>query len=257
MLVNDTSGEWADDSVIVTVYDLVPTISSPSDREYHFDTTGHSITWTPSDLNPDSYEVYGDHNVVQSGNWDGSAIAVSIDGLSIGEHNFTLVVNDTSGNMAKDTVLVNVWDFPPELDSPSDLVFEVDTTGNSIFWNASDYNPDSYEIFKNDSLVDSDTWDGLPITFLVDGLSIGAHNYSIRLNDTSGNYATDTVLVTVTPAATTTPTTPTTTPFVTGTTPTPTTGPPPDLTGMMMIFGIGASVVIVIVIVVMLKGKRR
>jgi hypothetical protein len=29
------------------------------------------------------------------------------------------------------------------------------------------------------------------------------------------------------------------------------------LTGMMMIFGIGASVVIIIVIVVMLKGKRR
>ncbi len=260
LLVNDTLGEWADDSVIVAVYDLDPTIDSPSNREYHFDTTGHSITWTPSDLNPDSYEVYGDHYIVQSGSWDGSAIAVSIDGLSIGEHNFTLVVNDTSGNMAKDTVLVNVWDFPPELDSPADLVLEVGTTGNSIFWNASDYNPDTYEIFKNDSLVDSGTWDGLSITFSVDGLSIGAYGYEIRLNDTSGSYATDTVLVTVTPAATTTPTTTTTPPTTTtttGTTPTTSTEPPPDLTGMMMIFGIGASVVIIIVIVVMLKGKRR
>jgi parallel beta-helix repeat protein len=254
LLVNDTLGEWARDSVMVTVYDLVPTIDSPSDREYHLDTTGHSITWTPSDLNPDSYEVYGDHNMVQSGNWDGSAIAVSVDGLSIGVHNYTVVVNDTSGNMAKDTVLVNVWDLPPELDSPSDLIFEVGTTGNNIFWNASDYNPDTYVIFMNDSLVDSGTWDGLPITFSVDGLSTGAYSYSIRLNDTSDNYATDTVLVTVTPAATTTPTTTTPT---TGTTPTTSTEPPPDLTGMMMIFGIGASVVIIIVIVVMLKGKRR
>lgn len=254
LLVNDTMGEWANDSVIVTVYDLIPTIDSPSDREYHLDTTGHSITWTPSDLNPDSYEVYEDHIMVQSGSWDGSAIAVSIDGLSIGLHNFTVVVNDTSGNMAKDTVLVNVWDLPPELGSPSDLIFEVDTTGNNIFWNASDYNPDTYEIFMNDSLVDSGTWDGLSITFSVDGLSTGVYSYSIRLNDTSDNYATDTVLVTVTPAATTTP------PTTTTTTNTTTTGPtdlPPDLTGIMMIFGFGASVVIIIVIVVMLRGKRR
>jgi hypothetical protein len=98
--------------------------------------------------------------------------------------------------------------------------------------------------------VDSGTWDGLSITFSVDGLSTGAYSYEIQLNDTSGNHATDTVLVTVTPAATTTPTT------TTDTTPTTATEPSPDLTGMMMIFGIGASVVIIIAIVVMLKGKR-
>ncbi|MCK4566294.1 MAG: hypothetical protein KAU48_03200, partial [Candidatus Thorarchaeota archaeon] len=48
--------------------------------------------------------------------------------------------------------------------------------------------------------VDSGSWNGSAISVNVDGLAPGIHNYSIYVNNTAGESATDWVLVMVTGA---------------------------------------------------------
>ena len=43
----------------------------------------------------------------------GESIVQSLDGLSVGSYNYTIVVEDTSGNSASSTVLVNVLEEIP------------------------------------------------------------------------------------------------------------------------------------------------
>ncbi|MHA2313655.1 MAG: metallophosphoesterase family protein, partial [Candidatus Thorarchaeota archaeon] len=98
-------------------------IDSPTDIEYEEGTTGHSIVWNPSDPNPDRFELFRDDTLLDSGTWDGSAITVSVDGLSVGTYNYTIVVYDTSDHSIGDTVIVEVTEAPPpEPPLPMELI---------------------------------------------------------------------------------------------------------------------------------------
>jgi len=214
LFVNGTSGEYKTDTVMVTIYDNPPTIDSPLDQGYNFDTIGHTIVWHPSDFNPFGYYVYQNDSLVNSGSWSGSSIQISVDGLAIGVHRFMLVVNDTSDNKASDIVRVTVWDTNPWLDSPyGDIEYIEGTSNNYIHWDASDLNPANYTVYRNSTMLTFSPWNGGSISYNVDGLSVGVYNYTIMVMDTSGQTAYDTVFVTVlaTPPETTTPTTPVTT----------------------------------------------
>jgi hypothetical protein len=108
-VVYDIGGNSVTDTVWVTVLDgTPPEIDSPADVEYEEGETGNSITWTPTDSHPASYTIYKDGVIHQSGDWNGSAITISVDGLSAGNYNYTLVVTDIGGNTATDTVMVTV-----------------------------------------------------------------------------------------------------------------------------------------------------
>ncbi|MFX1603305.1 MAG: NosD domain-containing protein, partial [Promethearchaeota archaeon] len=110
VVLHDTSGNSANDTVLVTVVDTTaPTIDHPSDLVYETGTLGHWITWSPSDPYPDSYEVLRNGTPLTSAPWDGSTIAISVDGLSVGVYNYTVLVTDTHSNLASDTVLVTVF----------------------------------------------------------------------------------------------------------------------------------------------------
>jgi parallel beta-helix repeat protein len=85
-----------------------PTIDQPASMNYVEGITGNTITWTPSDEHPSHYVVYRNGTVVVLANWDESSITVEVDGLSVGVYNYTIVVYDTSGNWASDTVLIIV-----------------------------------------------------------------------------------------------------------------------------------------------------
>ncbi|KKN08829.1 hypothetical protein LCGC14_1052760 [marine sediment metagenome] len=99
----DSAYDW------VTVVDTtVPVLSSPVDITYEESTTGHKIIWTAADTNPDTYLVYKDGIGIETGPWlSGDQIRIDIDGLSVGTYTYTIVVWDTSGNTATDTVIVS------------------------------------------------------------------------------------------------------------------------------------------------------
>ena len=98
----------------------------------------------------------------------------------------------------------------PFLDHPADIEYIFGTDEHSITWNPSDSDPESYELFKNSTLLTSDSWTGSPITIELNGLDVGLHNYTLVVYDEQGHWVADTVLVNV--VATTTPSTNTTTP---------------------------------------------
>jgi len=86
----------------------------------------------------------------------------------------------------------------PIIDHPADITYEEATTGYNITWHPSDANPSNYTVNRNEILVDSGSWDTGNITVIVDGLSVGTYTYNCTINDTAGNWASDTVLVIVT-----------------------------------------------------------
>ncbi|MHA2402296.1 MAG: hypothetical protein ACXADH_04830, partial [Candidatus Kariarchaeaceae archaeon] len=202
IIVVDTSGNSDADTVLVTVVDTTdPLIDNPTDISYELGSASNKITWDGSDLDPDNFTVYKDGEFYESRPWTSSQkIQINIDGLSIGTYAFEIVISDGSGNTENDTVLVTVVDTTaPTIDGMTTYYYPVGTTNNDINWNATDYNPDKYEIWRNTTRVDFGAWsEGTPIIINVDGLAVGVYNYSIYTNDTLGNLSSDLVYVIVT-----------------------------------------------------------
>jgi hypothetical protein len=197
------------------------TLDHPWDIVYEQGTIGNSITWNVYAGDPTTYELFRNGSLIASGAWDGDNITVDVDGLDPGVHNFTIAVSENSGNVVSDTVFVIVAPFsPPTIDEPDDIEYEVGSTGHTVTWSPWDLSPATYEIYRNGTLAESDTWNGADITLSVDGLGVGTYNYTIIVSDTIGNTTSDTVMVTViepvgttTIATTTTGTTNQTTPL--------------------------------------------
>jgi hypothetical protein len=97
------------DVTVSTTYDEnAPLIDSPTDIEYEYLATGNGITWIPSDPNPDDYSIFRNGTIVGSGGWNGSSISILVDWLIPGVYEYTLIVNNTGGYFASDTVMVTV-----------------------------------------------------------------------------------------------------------------------------------------------------
>ncbi len=212
LVVTDIFGVTTSDTVIVTVVNEVgPTVSSPQDITYEEGATGNIITWLSTDPNPDNYEIYQNGSLIASGSWySGVNISITVDGLPIGVHNFTVIVSDVHGVSSRDTVLVFVVDgTSPVLNSPPDVVYREGDVGQRVTWSATDAHPNSYEIYQNGTVIATGTWTtGNDITVTVDGLTLGVHNYTLVVSDMSGNLAHDTVFVIVIRDDTTTTTPP-------------------------------------------------
>ena len=202
VVVGDTSGNTTKDTVFVTVQDGFPSIDTPSNIEYDEGTTGNIIQWQPTDLHPDNYTIYHDSLVLRSGTWNstGEFIRISVDGLAMGTHNYTLVVRDVGGNTARHTVFVTALDAtPPNIDTPSDVEYDEGTTGHTVHWHPTDLHPANYTVYRNSLVLKSGTWNSTGETILisVDGFAMGVHNHTVEVTDLGGNRATHTVLVTV------------------------------------------------------------
>ena len=177
---------------------ISPTINHPDDISYEVGSRGHTITWSPSDLFPYSFHIQRNAEQVASGTWNGSTLSISVDGLLPATYTYIVEVWDATGNSAVDAVQVVVLaSSEPTIDHPADIEYIVGNTGNSITWTPDVLFPYTYQILRNDTEVDSGSWDGLPITVSVDGLEIGTYNYTLSVSDTAGNQVTDTVFVCV------------------------------------------------------------
>ncbi len=89
-------------------------------------------------------------------------------------------------------------DAPPRVTSPADITYYQGEAGHIIRWIGFDVDPEMYVITRNDSVIESDTWDGYsPIEINVDGLTNGTWIYELYLNDTGNRNVSDSVFVTV------------------------------------------------------------
>jgi hypothetical protein len=118
--IQDNFENYAVDTVFVTVVDTTPpTIDQPIDIQYELGTTGNTITWSPSDLNPATYEIMKNGTVVDSGDWNDETINITVDDLSTGTYNYTIVVFDQAGNSVSDTVIVRVFSTTTTSETPT------------------------------------------------------------------------------------------------------------------------------------------
>ena len=109
--VYDSYGNMASDAVIVTVVDpTAPDVSSPDNLFYEQGSTGNQILWTLGDASPDIYNVTLDGSFYAEDTWINGTIALDINGLGLGIHEFIIFVYDSTGNWASDAVTVVVID---------------------------------------------------------------------------------------------------------------------------------------------------
>lgn len=204
ILVTDGGSNSVSYTTMLTIDDTnyAPTfVSTPSDLTYGVGSTGHTLTWIPSDANPYWYQIYNTTNLLVNTTWDGSSIDYIVDGLALGNYEYQLIVFDTKGLNATDNVTVNVVTDtgPPIIDSPPDVTYAEGTTGNNITWTTSDDSPGTWIVYQNGTEYDSGTLTGSPedIVIDIDGLDYGIYNFTVIVFDSisSLNNVTDTVYV--------------------------------------------------------------
>ncbi|MFX1399468.1 MAG: NosD domain-containing protein [Promethearchaeota archaeon] len=111
--VDDVAGYTNSDSVWVTVTNTRPLFTAkPDDISYKVGQMGNNLSWTFSDMstNNPSYTITrnGVPIIVDEPCVSGEYIIISVDGLDVGTHGFTIEVNDGYGGTVMDSVWVMV-----------------------------------------------------------------------------------------------------------------------------------------------------
>ncbi|MDF1540777.1 MAG: hypothetical protein P1Q69_17910, partial [Candidatus Thorarchaeota archaeon] len=202
--LNVTVFAWDDDNnnvtktCIVTYVDSTgPSITGQDDFIYEL---GDSplISWSWTELNPKNYTIYeNDSLAVFSTSFSGD-IEHTLDGLTVGKWNITLIIYDDSGHFETDELWVTVEDTtdPTSPDFPAD--FQVET--GSISWvnfTLNDLNPNIWEVWRDDTMDATDAFaDGEYIQYMLNYVTPGAHNITLVAWDDSDNILKLTCFVT-------------------------------------------------------------
>ncbi|MHA3964843.1 MAG: MSCRAMM family protein [Candidatus Thorarchaeota archaeon SMTZ1-45] len=204
----DLNSNFAEDTITLRFFENVtPVIEGPEPVEFVFGETGYSLSWNVTDEYPNMYEIRDNDEPFANGTIDPDepVITISLNGLEVGVHNFTLYANDTSGNTAMHSVLVTVIgdDVPPVISyTPPDIYYTQGARNQIYNWTATDDFMDYYEILINGVVVETDDWTTTNIEFDFAGLIQGEHNVTLRVYDRSDNMAESTVMVFVSASTT-------------------------------------------------------
>ncbi|KXH75882.1 MAG: hypothetical protein AM326_08380 [Candidatus Thorarchaeota archaeon SMTZ-45] len=110
-----------------------------------------------------------------------------------------LFVYIDQGGILQGAAITNMFppiDRPPLISSPADIYIEYGTTDNNLTWYVSGNNPNGYTLYEDEVSIDSGDWYiGVPYVVDLDGLSLGAHNYTLQLWDSNGEWSRDVVWV--------------------------------------------------------------
>jgi hypothetical protein len=169
--------------------------------------TGQILSWTATDLNPNTYTIELEGSGIVSGPtaWtSGVAITYNIpNGFAVGVYVYTVNFTDDYGNLITDSVTFTVGDTtnPVIIARTVNFTVEAGYTGQFILWQAYDANPNTYEIeLQGSGFVAGPTmwFNGVAITYNVpDGLAAGDYFYTVTFIDDTGNFVKDTVKFTV------------------------------------------------------------
>lgn len=205
--LNDTDNNFISHSVIVVVTDV------PQFGDVLFDTTieegstNNNITWIATDLAAFEYtitsNITGSINVYETNSWNsGVNVVTYIDDLLKGFYLFTITIEDEMGNTNSTIIVIEVVDniLPGIVDgfTPPNVEYDDGSGGNEISWTAVENNPDTFIIYLDEVVVETDDYfNNSIITVDIDGLDIGTYIYKLSLIDTTGNVFNTTVTVTV------------------------------------------------------------
>ncbi|MHA2254070.1 MAG: hypothetical protein ACXAD7_27205, partial [Candidatus Kariarchaeaceae archaeon] len=205
IIVEDEFKNQNSHKITITVVDTKKPqiINEPSDFSYEYGQS-RDINWEATDKNHNMYEVLRNNTYRTGSTWDDlDPFSYTIsDALAPGVYNFTIVFNDTSGNILIDEVIVTITDsVDPNLSPLNDFSYAEGSIGNNITWAAFDDYPYIYNITMNDTTYlgnKNQVWNVPSSQFIdIDGLALGVYSFIITYYDTSGNIISDEVIVTV------------------------------------------------------------
>ncbi|MHA2295163.1 MAG: hypothetical protein ACXAEU_10125 [Candidatus Hodarchaeales archaeon] len=191
---NDTSGNEISSSFILAVEDIIAPAIVPLVpivyEQYH---TANWFEFIVDETNPHSYQLYQNDTLVDEDDIFPvyKVVLVDLDYLPVGYYEFSLVMTDESGNVGTGSVGVTVLDYsPPFIDGPPMTVVAEESTGNTLVWTVNEVSLESYSLYRNGSLVDSGTFTSttgpINITYSIDDLVIGIHEFVITVEDQYG-----------------------------------------------------------------------
>lgn len=188
---------WA--AEIAYLYFERPQLSEQADIEYEAGSTGYFAEWAYTSDIPAYYELRINGYLEERGRVTDPIFQFSVDGYGPGTYLYQLIVYDRVLYPVSDSFELRVTDTVlPTISSPADITYVYNTTGHEIVWTVNDNYPHIYNLYLDDVLIDSQIWTSGTITISVDGLEIGVYEYTLEIFDTSGNSASDTVMVRVT-----------------------------------------------------------
>lgn len=193
-----------DASWIAAVHADAPTISAPSDMNLIEGQTGAQISWVITDLNATikTYEIFRNNESFLNGTWvSGGSVACSMNNVTAGSYNYTIIAHDGLGHSAQDTVMVVVVpNVAPVISTPADVTYAYGATNRYIYWTVTDATTVSrtYTVYRNGTSVGTGYWtSGLQFSVIITGLAMGSYNYTIIARDGAGLSVSDEVIVTV------------------------------------------------------------
>jgi len=90
---------------------IKPQVTSPPDIEYLEGSTGNVIIWTVTDseTNDGNYTLFQNDTQKYTGTWiSGLALNYTVDGLTLGVYNFSIIAYDNHSQQVQDSVIVSV-----------------------------------------------------------------------------------------------------------------------------------------------------
>jgi len=183
-------------------------INAPDDISLFTDYTDVEISWIATDEDPNIYtiELAGIGIVDGPTSWS-SGVAVTYDipeGLLVGDHFYTINFTDESGNFITDEVKITVQGDvidPIVTFGTEDYSLANGYTEEFISWIATDENPNTYtiEVQGCGVIAGPIVWySGVEIHYyLPEELTPGDYFYTVNFTDDAGNFATDTVKLTI------------------------------------------------------------
>ena len=202
LLVSDRSQNTASASVFIKIEDTtVPVLEASDELHLQIAQIGQSIIWRAFDLQADSYSLWHNGSLSQTGTWfSGEAITLSLVAITSGTHNYTLQVIDSSLNVASSSILVFVVDqLPPRISViQSELTIEYGSIGNKLIWDVFEAGKWNYTItHDNKQVILGQAETSQIITQTVDTSELGTSLYTLSIVDSAMNTASKMVVVNV------------------------------------------------------------
>ncbi|MCH8906308.1 MAG: hypothetical protein IH840_04385 [Candidatus Heimdallarchaeota archaeon] len=157
------------------------------------------ISWVLTDDDPYFFDLIQNNVSINSGSWSsGQSILVSLNESAIGLNVFEMIAIDTIGNTQIDHVKFVIGNTGPPviLSSSLDSSYELGMVGNQLLWTVGDSDPDYYEIYQNETMVDTGSWaSNIPITWNIENLTLGVYNFTLTVFDEAGNSIIDSITI--------------------------------------------------------------
>lgn len=192
---------WTTQEARTVIINDLPNIDSPSELQYYEGQSGNSLQWGILDncILLGTYNITKEGTLIDSGEWiNNSIIELAVNGLSTGNHTYTLSIFDGYNGYAESKVNVTVLpNLNPEFSlHPADLVTNGILHQITLEWLPFDGSVEfpTYNITCNGSLLKTGLWNsGEIINITLDDFAIGNWQFLCTIDDGLGGIVSDEV----------------------------------------------------------------